>query len=193
MVSTFSSLSHSVSFGFRVTFRTNFSTISLSFLSFPPTDKIFQPMNGAMMHFFKESPYLCEMLYAMANDPPPRQGTTDWGSLLYHKVWRRLLDNSIKPFKILPYCFTDGFSCKLDNRLPDPFGPKDWSWGIGKMESLEVKIRSVWAVHLHNRWELSLPTDGWVAHLILSKVDESVERYTTDRIKEKIVGKLDPI
>ncbi|KAK4047037.1 hypothetical protein OIO90_006358 [Microbotryomycetes sp. JL221] len=48
-------------------------------------DKMYQPLNGAMMHFFVNSPFLCEMMFTMANGDPPRKGTVDWGSRLYHK------------------------------------------------------------------------------------------------------------
>lgn len=130
-----------------------------------------------MMHFYRNSPFLCEMLYVMANDPSPRQGTTDWGSNLYHKVWRRLVANSITPFKILPYCFTDGYSCRLDNRLPDPFGKSESSWGKGRAEELRKKVKSAFAVHLHNQWEKEFPPKGWVRTLILDEVEEAVKRY----------------
>jgi hypothetical protein len=33
------------------------------------TDKPYQPLNGAMMHFHRDSPYLCEMLHSMASSP----------------------------------------------------------------------------------------------------------------------------
>lgn len=130
-----------------------------------------------MMHFFENSPFLCEMMYAMAHDPAPRKGTTDWGSNLYHKVWRRLVQNGITPFKILPYCFTDGYSCRLDNRLPDPFASRDYSWGTGRGAELRRKVGSVWAVHLHNQWDKQFPSKGWVRTLILDKVGERVKAY----------------
>jgi hypothetical protein len=75
-------------------------------------DKPYQALNGALMHFNRHSPYLCEMLYIMANDPPPQLASTDWGSLLYHKLWRRLVANDIIPFKILPFCFIDARNCR---------------------------------------------------------------------------------
>lgn len=84
-------------------------------------DKPYAPLNGAMMHFFARSPHLCQMMYAMSVEPAPRPDSTDWGSLLYHKVWRRTVAAGRRPFNILPWCFTDGRSCRLDNRLPDPF------------------------------------------------------------------------
>lgn len=140
-------------------------------------DKIYNPLNGAMMHFYQNSPYLCEMLHTMSTSRPPREGTTDWGSHLYHAVWRRLVAHSIVPFQVLPYCFTDGYSCRLDNRLPDPFRPRDEKWGKGRPEELRKKVDSIFAVHLHNRWEKEFPKDGWVRKLILDKVEEAVKHY----------------
>ncbi|SCV74068.1 BQ2448_6500 [Microbotryum intermedium] len=141
-------------------------------------DKIYQPLNGAMMHFLKHSPYLCEMLYAMANDPPPRKDSTDWGSRLYYKVFRRLIAEGIAPFKILPFCFTDGVTCRLDNRLPDPFASahEETKWSAHRRELLEKKVRNVWAVHLHNQWEKGFHPDGWVDRLIMSRIRDTIER-----------------
>ncbi|KDE03043.1 hypothetical protein MVLG_06433 [Microbotryum lychnidis-dioicae p1A1 Lamole] len=141
-------------------------------------DKIYQPLNGAMMHFFKHSPYLCEMLYAMANDPPPQKDSTDWGSRLYYKVFRRLIAEGIAPFKILPFCFTDGVTCRLDNRLPDPFASAhaEKKWSAQRRGSLERKAGNVWAVHLHNQWEKGFDPDGWVDRIIMSKVRDTIKR-----------------
>ena len=105
-------------------------------------DKPYSPLNGALMHFWASSPYLCEMLHAMATGPAPRKGTTDWGSLLYHKVWRRLLENGRKPFEVLPWCFVDGRNCRLDNRLPDPF-KADPSMSASQSQLLQRKVTSV--------------------------------------------------
>lgn len=132
-----------------------------------------------MMHFYRNSPYLCEFLHSMSTSPLPRPGSTDWGSLLYHKIYRRLITSSIPPFQILPYCFTDGHTCRLDNRLPDPFGDlkMEKSWGEGRREELRKKVGDVWSVHLHNRWEKGFPKDGWVSRMILERVEEAVRRY----------------
>jgi hypothetical protein len=137
-------------------------------------DKIYQPLNGAMMHFYKNSPYLCEMLYVMSNSKPPSKNSVDWGSRLYHKVYRSLLNRGIKPFKILPYCFTDGVSCRLDNRLPDPFdGSIDKrKWGKGRWENLGQKLENVWAVHLHNRWDKAFPKNGYIQEFVLKPIEE---------------------
>ncbi|GAA6002450.1 hypothetical protein JCM10207_001128 [Rhodosporidiobolus poonsookiae] len=142
-------------------------------------DKPYQPLNGAMMHFYRHSPYLCEMLHAMSTSPPPARNSVDWGARLYHRVWRTLVSHGIRPFKVLPYCFTDGPSCRLDNRLPDPFGETsaERKWGKGRWDDVKSKVGSVWAVHLHNRWEKNFPPGGWVDEMILKPVMASVERY----------------
>lgn len=120
----------------------------------------------------------------MASSPPPRQGSTDWGSLLYHKLFRALLSGGISPFKILPFCFTDGRSCRLDTRLPDPFAAdKDMRggggagsvWGAGGAKeggTLDTALKNVFAVHLHNQWEKEYPAGGWVERLLLRRYDE---------------------
>ncbi|KIJ49928.1 hypothetical protein M422DRAFT_160279 [Sphaerobolus stellatus SS14] len=139
-------------------------------------DKKYQPFNGALMHFFKHSPYLCEFFHLMANTDPPRPGSTDWGSTLYFRLWRRLVANGIPPFKILPFCFSDGRSCRMDNRLPDPFSkdPKTWAHGLslkGDDSPLKQTLDKVFAVHLHNQWEKNFPEDGWVDRYLLRKYD----------------------
>lgn len=142
------------------------------------TDKAYAPFNGALMRFHQHSPYLCEAFHIMATSPAPRSGSTDWGGLLYHKLWRRLLAASIPPFKILPFCFGDGRSCRLDNRLPDPFvaDTKDGSWtmGMGREEGggLDKVLGNIFAVHLHNQWEKAFPEGGWVDRLLLRRFDE---------------------
>ncbi|KZP23044.1 glycosyltransferase family 32 protein [Athelia psychrophila] len=144
-------------------------------------DKLYQPFNGALMRFRQHSPYLCEAFHIMATSSPPRAGSTDWGSLLYHKLWRRLIAASIPPFKILPFCFSDGRSCRLDNRLPDPFvaDTKDgqWALGLGREAGggLDKALGNVFAVHLHNQWEKAFPTGGWVDRLLLSRYDERLK------------------
>lgn len=135
-------------------------------------DKPYAPLNGAVMHFYQHSPYLCEMLYMMATGPAPRQGTTDWGSLLYHQLFRRLLQGGVEPFTVLPYCLTDGRSCRLDNRLPDPF-EKDDGWISSQQggEELESKLDSIFAIHLHNQWKRPFPKGGWINRLVTSAIE----------------------
>jgi len=145
-------------------------------------DKIYQPLNGALMHFHLDSPYLCEAFHIMATSTPPRAGSTDWGSLLYFKLWRRLIAASIPPFKILPFCFSDARSCRLDNRLPDPFVPDNakgkWTMGLGVEEGggLDGALKKVFSVHLHNQWEKKFPAGGWVERLLLRRYEEKLSQ-----------------
>ncbi|KAF9020979.1 glycosyltransferase family 32 protein, partial [Hymenopellis radicata] len=140
-------------------------------------DKLYQPFNGALMRFRKHSPYLCEAFHIMLTSTPPRADSTDWGSTLYLKLWRRLIAGSIPPFKILPFCFSDGRSCRLDNRLPDPFVPDDskgkWTMGLGMEEGgpLDKVLNNVFGVHLHNQWDKEFPKNGWVDRLLLRRYE----------------------
>lgn len=131
------------------------------------------------MNFFKHSPYLCEFFHIMASSPPPRKGTTDWGSTLYLKLWRRLIANGIPPFKILPFCFSEGRSCRLDNRLPDPFAPdkKTWANGLSLQEEdspLNRTLQKIFAIHLHNQWDKAFPENGWVDRYLLRKFNTAL-------------------
>ena len=140
-------------------------------------------MNGALMHFRKHSPYLCEAFHVMTTSPPPRKGTTDWGALLYLKLRRRLLAGGIPPFKVLPFCFSDGRSCRLDNRLPDPFAPDPsdgrWTMGYGREEGggLDSVLKKVFSVHLHNQWEKPYPSEGWIERLLLRKYEREISSH----------------
>ncbi|KAF5345904.1 hypothetical protein D9758_011460 [Tetrapyrgos nigripes] len=144
-------------------------------------DKKYSALNGALMRFRQHSPYLCEAFNIMLNDTPPREDSTDWGSILYLKLWRRLVAASIPPFKILPFCFSDGRSCRLDNRLPDPFVSDDskgkWTMGLGIEEggALDMTLHEkVFSVHLHNQWEKEFPRNGWVERLLIKGYDKKV-------------------
>ncbi|KAK7437932.1 hypothetical protein VKT23_018367 [Stygiomarasmius scandens] len=148
-------------------------------------DKKYSALNGALMRFRQHSPYLCEAFHIMLNDSPPRASSTDWGSILYLKLWRRLVAASIPPFKILPFCFSDGRSCRLDNRLPDPFVPDDskgkWTMGLGMEENgaLDKTLHEkVFGVHLHNQWEKEFPRNGWVERLLLKRYDKELRSHT---------------
>lgn len=119
----------------------------------------------------------------MATSAAPRADSTDWGALLYLKLWRRLLGAHIPPFKVLPFCFSDARSCRLDNRLPDPFDEDDGSearwWratkdGLQEGGDLDGALRSVFAVHLHNQWDKTFPKGGWVERLLLKRYEEKL-------------------
>lgn len=66
----------------------------------------------------------------MALAPPPKSQSTDWGSHLYLKAYRRLVNQGIVPFQVLPWCFADPRNCREDKRVPDPF-KKDPGWYAG--------------------------------------------------------------
>lgn len=129
------------------------------------------------MHFFQHSPYLCEAFDIMAQTPP-RSGSTDWGSVLYFKLWRRLVAAAIPPFKVLPFCFTDARSCRLDNRLPDPFVKDQGTWAAGlsmrEGGALDEALAKIFSVHLHNQWDKPFPRDGWVERLLLRKYERTL-------------------
>ena len=132
------------------------------------------------MRFRQHSPYLCEAFHVMATSTPPRSDSTDWGALLYYKLWRRLIAASIPPFRILPFCFSDGRTCRLDNRIPDPFVPDHsggkWTMGLGLEEGggLDKVLQKVFGIHLHNQWEKSYPSGGWVERLLLRRYDNKL-------------------
>ena len=119
----------------------------------------YQPLNGALMHFHKHSPYLCEAFHIMATSTPRADSSAH-----------------ILPFKTLPFCFSDARSCRSDNRLPDPFvgdDGKEVRWWRARKEGLQEggkldnALESVFAVHLHNQWEKTFPKGGWVERLLL--------------------------
>lgn len=107
------------------------------------SDKPYQALNGALMHFHRHSPYLCSLLSVLAASPLPEKGTTAWGSHLYQRTLRRLLHQGIRPFEVLPWCLTDPRNCRVDKRVPDPFAgnPKWWlgqKWSEGGEDALKV-------------------------------------------------------
>nr|XP_031859368.1 uncharacterized protein CI109_005209 [Kwoniella shandongensis]KAA5526440.1 hypothetical protein CI109_005209 [Kwoniella shandongensis] len=140
-------------------------------------DKPYFSLNGALMHFEKHSPYLCEAFHIMSSSPLPKPNTFTWGSHLYSKLHRRLIAAHIKPFSVLPWCFSDPRNCRLDNRFPDPFDsdPKDFAgtpWdadsdaGKSGREVLEAKVGDIWSIHLHNQWQKAFPKGGWIERLL---------------------------
>ena len=154
------------------------------------SDKMYQTLNGALMHFFQHSPYLCEAFHIMARSNPPRPGSTDWGSLLYLKLWRRLIAAGVPPFKILPFCFSDGRSCRRDNQLPDPFKEDPRTWGGGRSlkegGELDEILDKVFVVHLHNQWKFNFPIGGWVDRLLLRRYDSTLrKRYTEEQSEHR--------
>ena len=154
-------------------------------------DKVYIPFNGALMSFHQHSPYLCEAFHVMANGPTPRTGTTDWGATLYLKLWRRVTAAEIPPFQVLPFCFSDGRSCRLDNRLPDPFAadPSNgkWTMGMGREEGggLDRVLSQVFSVHLHNQWHKPFPKGGWIERLLLNRYEEKLKRIKPRTVEDE--------
>lgn len=146
-------------------------------------------MNGALMHFHQRSPYLCEAFHIMSTSAAPRPDSTDWGSLLYHKLWRRLIAATIPPFKVLPSCFSEGRSCRMDNRLPDPFAPDPKLWADGRSLAnggeLEGVLNKIFVVHLHNQWAKPFPAEGWVDRLLLRKYSAHLPSASTLLVSQK--------
>lgn len=137
-------------------------------------DKPSEQLDGALMHFQKHSSYLCEAFHIMSTSPPPRPDSTDWGSALYYKLWRRLLISSIPPFSVLPWCFTEGRSCRSDKPLPDPFEPDGKGGGGLEGRELEKVLGKIFVLHLHNQWKKPFPEGGWVDRLLLKKYTEDL-------------------
>jgi hypothetical protein len=104
---------------------------------------------GSLMHMFKKSPYLCEMI-SVAKDEltgtvnglkPLRSLNVD----LYARVYYRLLKHRLAPWAVLPWCYTDPSQCKSYNSLPDAFDRG--------AEFDKKKLNAVFTYHWHNnRW-----------------------------------------
>ncbi|RCH92294.1 hypothetical protein CU098_006183 [Rhizopus stolonifer] len=102
------------------------------------------PFNGAFMRFYKKSPYLCEMLSELASGPLPRPDTIDWGGYMYYRVYRRLLHHGIRPWSVLPWCFTDSMVCSPKNSMPNAFIETEFN---------QERLLQTFAYHWHNQWK----------------------------------------
>ncbi|KAI8075124.1 hypothetical protein BC940DRAFT_287509 [Gongronella butleri] len=102
------------------------------------------PFNGAFMRFHQYSPYLCEMLTELANGPLPRPNTIDWGGYMYYRVYRRLLHHGIRPWSVLPWCFTDSMVCHPSNSMPNAFVETEFD---------QDRLLQTFAYHWHNQWK----------------------------------------
>ncbi|CAG8625841.1 7055_t:CDS:2, partial [Gigaspora rosea] len=101
------------------------------------------PFNGAFMRFRKNSPYLCELLFEIANGPVPTKSSIEWGGKLYYKIFRRLIQNGKKPFNMIPWCFVDPQLCHPYNSMPSAFDESDFD--------KERLLQSVWADDQHSK------------------------------------------
>lgn len=109
----------------------------------------------------------------MAQPPAPRPASTDWGQHLYYRLYRALIAAGVTPFKVLPFCLTDGRSCTLRDRLPDPFASVEeesrWKWSRKRWAQVEKRLQGVFSIHLHNQWDKSFPETGWVRRLFVDQ------------------------
>ncbi|KAI9484166.1 MAG: hypothetical protein EXX96DRAFT_561139 [Benjaminiella poitrasii] len=128
------------------------------------------PFTGALFHFHESSPYVCEILEGAADlfkarlqveqnkkilssgkkekveEPAKRYlitGPEIFGSKLYYRIYRRALHHGIKPWSILPWCFTDPSQCRQSNSLPSLFSNGNFD---------EKRVRQTFAYHWRDRW-----------------------------------------
>ncbi|KAG1148584.1 hypothetical protein G6F37_002521 [Rhizopus arrhizus] len=85
---------------------------------------------GGLMHFFKDSHYLCEMIStaSITND-------------IYSRVYDRYLTHGIKPWAILPWCYADPSQC--DTGMPGAFQSVTFD---------ENKLSNAFVYRLHPSW-----------------------------------------
>ncbi|KAI8353283.1 hypothetical protein EDC96DRAFT_447243 [Choanephora cucurbitarum] len=98
---------------------------------------------GALMHFFPQSSYLCEMV-SVANEEPD----ISLGPSLYERVYYRLLEHQLTPWAVLPWCFTDPSQCTQANSITSLFSKR-------VSEKDKTKIKAVFAYHYHQQWYVS--------------------------------------
>ncbi|KAG2223289.1 hypothetical protein INT45_007015 [Circinella minor] len=85
-----------------------------------------------MLHFRKDSPYICEMM-AEARTMQKAKKKVEL-SKLYYRIYQRVLRNGLKPWMVVPWCYTAPSRCKQSNSLQSPFarGEKvNWKWVDG--------------------------------------------------------------
>ncbi|CEP16378.1 hypothetical protein [Parasitella parasitica] len=124
--------------------------------------------SGALMHFFPQSPYVCEMLSAASDElngvvnglKPLRSLGPD----LYARVFHRMLRHRITPWAVLPWCFTDPSQCHSSNALPSAFD--------NVREFSVDHVNKIFAYHWHEQWKTSPGT-------IFKHLVEQQRRFTT--------------
>ncbi|KAI9270696.1 hypothetical protein BDA99DRAFT_327296 [Phascolomyces articulosus] len=72
-----------------------------------------------MLHFRQDSPFMCEMV-AEAREMQRAKKKVDL-SKLYYRIYQRVLRNGVKPWMVLPWCYTAPSRCKQSNSLQSPF------------------------------------------------------------------------
>ncbi|KAI8147411.1 hypothetical protein BJV82DRAFT_508249 [Fennellomyces sp. T-0311] len=71
-----------------------------------------------MLHFRENSPYLCELI---AEAKEEQKITKVNLGKLYYRVYQRILRNGIKPWMVVPWCYTAPSKCKQSNSVQSPF------------------------------------------------------------------------
>lgn len=81
---------------------------------------------SSFLHFFKSSPYLCEMMAEANQQLKTQSQLKSLGSDLYALVFSRLLRHKIQTWAMLPWCYTDPSQCLKSNSLPSAFDHGDF-------------------------------------------------------------------
>lgn len=120
---------------------------------------------GVFLHFFKGSPYLCEMMTeanAQLTHTSPLHQLPSLGSHLYARIYHRLLEHRMQTWAVLPWCFTDPSQCLAKNSLPSVFRNARFDNNM---------LSSVFAYHWHKSWTSS---PGSIYKFLVSQHKESV-------------------
>lgn len=96
--------------------------------------------SGGLMHFYAQSPYLCELISAASEEK-------QLGPQLYARVYYRLVRHRISPWAVLPWCFTEPTQCKKSNSLPSLF---DNSRNFDK-----ERLSQVFTMRYYKKWNSS--------------------------------------
>lgn len=107
--------------------------------------------SGALMHFYANSPYVCEMLSVAADElngvVNGLKPLKSLGPDLYARVFHRVLKSRITPWAVLPWCFTDPSQCQKSNALPKAFD------NIGDFNV--DNLNKIFVYHWHEKWKAS--------------------------------------
>jgi hypothetical protein len=100
----------------------------------------------AFMRFRKGSPYVCEMLHELEQSPrsdekPKRSRSPPY---LYTSIHRRLLQHAIRPWAMLPWCFTDPQACTSKLAVHTALESKS---------EAKYRISQIFAINSHQRWD----------------------------------------
>ena len=115
---------------------------------------------GVFLHFFKQSPYLCEMMneaHIQLSESGSLSKLSSLGPELYARVYHRLINHRMQTWAVLPWCFTDPSQCLSKNSLPSVFRNTKFD---------EKMLSSVFAFHWHTSWTSS---PGSIYHYLVDQ------------------------